>query len=100
MAMKEQHPIYKVTSFNIIEPYSLIVRFDDNSEQRIDLSELLVGELYGPLKDSSFFNKVSLDPEIKTLVWPNGADFDPEILHDWSKYKDLFIRKASRWSTS
>lgn len=24
-----------------------------------------------------------IDPEVHTLVWPNGADCDPAILHDW-----------------
>jgi hypothetical protein len=32
------------------------------------------------------FNQVEIDPEIHTLVWPNGADFDPETLHNWPKY--------------
>lgn len=25
------------------------------------------------------------DPELRTLVWPNGADFDPYVLHDWPR---------------
>jgi hypothetical protein len=29
------------------------------------------------------FNQVRIDPEVHTLVWPNGADFDPAMLHDW-----------------
>lgn len=26
-----------------------------------------------------------LDPEVRTLVWPNGADFDPYVLHAWPR---------------
>ncbi len=44
---------------------------------------MLTGELYSPLQDLGLFNQVQLDPEISTLVWPNGADFDPATLHDW-----------------
>ena len=29
------------------------------------------------------FKQVRIDPEVHTLVWPNGADFNPATLHDW-----------------
>ena len=41
-----------------------------------------------PLKDLSVFNQVRIDPEVRTLVWPNGADFDPAMLHDWPTYAE------------
>jgi uncharacterized membrane protein YeaQ/YmgE (transglycosylase-associated protein family) len=31
------------------------------------------------------------------LVWPNGADFDPEILHDWPERKGAMLAAAVRW---
>jgi hypothetical protein len=31
------------------------------------------------------FNRVRLDPDVHTLVWPNDADFDPATLHDWAE---------------
>ncbi len=51
--------------------------FDDHTEQVIDFHPVLAGELYGPLRELSLFRQVMIDPEIHTLVWPNGADFDP-----------------------
>ena len=77
------HPIHRVRMFEIVAPYTLVVQFDDNTEQRIDFRPVLAGELFGPLLDLSLFNRVRLDPEVKTLVWPNDADFDPATLHDW-----------------
>ncbi len=91
------HPIYKITSCQVLEPYTLRVKFDDGIEQVIDLSDVLRGEIFGPLKDFSLFNRVTIDPEVHTVVWPNGADFDPAILHDWHKYKDSFIARALAW---
>jgi len=77
------HKIYKVVSFTVAAPYTLEVHFDDKTIQLIDFRSILKGELYSPLNDLTLFNQVQIDPEVHTLVWPNGADFDPAILHDW-----------------
>ena len=80
------HPIYRVRSFQIEAPYVLRVRFDDDTEQLIDFEPVLRGELLGPLRDLAVFNRVQIDPEVHTLVWPGGADFDPATLHDWREH--------------
>ena len=91
------HRVYRVVSFQIVGPYTVRVTFDDASEQIIDFQPVIVGEIYGPLREIGFFNQVHIDPEIHTLVWPNGADFDPETLHDWPKYAKAFAEKARAW---
>lgn len=80
------HPIYRVRSFQIIAPYTERVQFDDNTDQTIDFQPTLAGEQYRPLRDLKIFNQVQIDPEVHTLIWPNGADFDPATLHDWPDY--------------
>jgi len=92
------HPIYHVRSFVIVAPYTLQVQFDDNTAQIIDFQPILAGELYGPLRDLSLFNQVRIDSEVRTLVWPNGADFDPATLHDWPEYVDAWITRARQWA--
>jgi hypothetical protein len=92
------HPIYKVRSFEIEGPFTLRVRFDDDTEQVIDFRPILAGALYGPLRDLAIFNQVRIDPEVQTLVWPNGADFDPATLHDWPRYEPALIARAKQWS--
>ena len=91
------HPIYRVRSFDIVAPYKLRVCFDDGSEQTIDFRPVLAGEMYGPLRDVQMFNQVEIDPEVKTLVWPNGADFDPATLHEWPSHEKAFRELARRW---
>ena len=94
------HPIYRVTAFEIVGAYTLRVSFDDRSEQVIDFEPVLAGELYGPLKDQALFRQVRLDPEVRTLVWPNGADFDPATLHDWPRYRQELVTRAQGWTRS
>jgi hypothetical protein len=91
------HPIHQVRAFEIVAPYTLRVRFADDTEQTINFRPVLAGELYGPLAELSFFIQVRLDPEVHTLVWPNGADFDPATLHDWPKHADAFTALARQW---
>ena len=91
------HKIFRVRSFRQVAPYTLAVKFDDELEQVIDFSPILAGELFGPLCDVQVFNQVRLDPEVHTLVWPNGADFDPETLHDWPQALPSLIQQVQRW---
>src|SRR5712692_8189591 len=74
------HPVHKVKAFEIKGPYRLRIEFGDGLVRIIDFRPVLEGELYGPLRDLDQFNAVSLDREVQTLVWPNGADFDPATL--------------------
>jgi len=91
------HGIYRITAFKIVGPYTLQVAFDDQTEQTINFQPILSGELYRPLRNLSIFNEVQIDPEVHTLVWPNGADFDPATLHDWPQLKEELIERAKRW---
>jgi hypothetical protein len=91
------HPIYKVKSFEIVGNYTLLVTFDDGHRQQIDFRPVLAGELYGPLQDLHLFNQVSINPEVHTLEWPNGADFDPETLHDWPEHVEALKEESAKW---
>jgi hypothetical protein len=91
------HPIYRVTDCEIAGAHTLRIRFDDNVERVIDFRPVLAGDLYGPLRDVSLFNQVRIDPEVHTLVWPNGADFDPATLHDWPQYVQELTTRAKQW---
>lgn len=91
------HPIYRVTSFNVIAPYTLCIHFDDGTQQTIDFEQVLHGQMFGPLRDLTVFNQVQLDTEVHTLIWPNGADFDPATLHDWPEHVAELTERARQW---
>lgn len=92
-----KHGIHRVVGFELIGDFALRVDFADGSSQKIDFFPVLHGEIFGPLADRELFAKVRLDPEIHTLVWPNGADFDPATLHDWPTVGRAMVRLAEGW---
>jgi len=92
------HPIYRVLNVEVVGSYTLRMTFDDGTTQTIDFRPMLMGEVYGPLQDERLFNQVEVDPEVHTVVWPNGADFDPATLHDWPSHVEEFKRMAQQWA--
>jgi len=67
-----------------VEPlhgYILRLDFSDGSSREVDLEPELWGPMFEPLRDPDEFRKVTVDPELGTIVWPNGADLDPDVLH-------------------
>lgn len=92
------HEIHRVVGFRKVAPFTLRVNFEDGTSQVIDFRPILKGELYGALRDVSVFDQVRLDPEVHTLVWPNGADFDPAILHNWPQTGPELEALAQTWT--
>lgn len=94
------HAVHRVTDFQVIGPYRLRVSFRDGIVREIDFRPVLAGSFFGPLRDLGFFNQFRLDPEVHTLVWPNGADFDPATLHDWAEVLPAMAERARAWEAS
>ncbi len=62
--------------------HRLYLRFADGVEGEVDLEGLVRWEgLFAPLRDPSCFAQVRVDPDLGTVVWPNGADLDPDVLY-------------------
>lgn len=79
--------------------HSLRLGFEDGLSREIDFAEMLEGEVFGPLRDPALFAQVRIDDEVQTIVWPNGADFDPATLHDWPEHAPAFAAAARQWSS-
>jgi hypothetical protein len=61
--------------------YRLFLRFADGAAGEIDLGPLLqFTGVFEPLLDPQFFALVRVNPDIGTIVWPNGADLCPDVL--------------------
>ncbi|HEX7185717.1 MAG TPA: DUF2442 domain-containing protein [Thermoanaerobaculia bacterium] len=92
------HPIHRVVALEPVAPYTLRVTFEDDTEQVIDFLPVLQGEIFGPLRDLELFDQVRIDEEVHTLVWPNGADFDPATLYDWPHAVGRLADLTRSWS--
>lgn len=73
---------YDVLEARYLRDYVIWLRFRDGTTGEIDLGPELWGEVFQPLQDVEYFKQFTVHPELLTLVWPNGADFAPEFLHD------------------
>ena len=62
--------------------YVIWLKFNDGAEGEIDLESELAGEVFGPLRDPALFRQFTVDPEVQTIVWKNGADLAPEFLYE------------------
>ena len=65
-----------------LEGYRLFLRFEDGVQGEVDVASLVEFKgVFAPLKDREFFIQVRVDRELGTVVWPNGADLDPDVLY-------------------
>ena len=62
--------------------YRVHLRFEDGVEGDLDLGKVIEFKgIFAPLRDEKEFAKVQLHGELGTIVWPNGADLDPDVLY-------------------
>jgi hypothetical protein len=74
--------IIHVTRVQVIEPYSLELEFDNGVRKVVDLRRELYGTIFEPLRDPAYFKLGYLDPDSRTVTWPNRADFAPDFLYE------------------
>jgi Protein of unknown function (DUF2442) len=76
--------IVHITSAKVVGPHSWELTFDDGLRKRVNLRPELNGVIFEPLRDPKYFARVSVDPDSRTVTWPNGADFAPDFLHNYA----------------
>ena len=73
--------IPRVVEVKPLDGFRLWVRFRDGKVGTIELVNELWGPMFEPLKDPDLFFQASVNPELETVTWPNGADLAPEFLY-------------------
>lgn len=69
-----------VTAVRVVGDTRVWLQFNDGREGEVELGEELEGAVFAPLRDRTLFAQVAIDPDTRTIAWPNGADFAPEFL--------------------
>ena len=79
--MNPTQTLPRVISVEPLDGFRLRLAFTDGLVREVDLSGDLWGQMAEPLQDPNYFRQVSVDTELGTVVWPNGYDLDPDVLH-------------------
>lgn len=75
-------PVPVVTEVEVLHDFVVRVTFGDGRVGEVDLLPHLWGPVFQPLQDDpELFRQIRVDPEARTIVWPNGADVAPETLY-------------------
>jgi Protein of unknown function (DUF2442) len=71
----------RVATVEPLDDHNLRLTFSDGLVRDFDAAPLMYGPLGEPLRDPDYFREVCVDEEARTIVWPNGLDPDPDVLH-------------------
>lgn len=73
----------RIRSIVPLDGFRVRLGFTDNTERVVDLEPYLRGPVFEPLReDPELFRAARVDPELGTIVWPNGADICPDVLYE------------------
>ena len=70
-----------VVNARYLEDYKIEVSFNNGRKGVADLSDALKGSVFGQLRNKLKFSSFTVDEELETIVWPNGADLAPEYIY-------------------
>jgi hypothetical protein len=81
----------RIVAVKPLKNYIVELTFTDGLCAPVDLSRWIVGHggVFEPLHDENYFRQVKVDPEAKTIVWPNGVDFCPDVLYAEASGKSI-----------
>lgn len=47
--------------------------------------------IFAALQNDEFFRQVTIDADLGTVVWPNGADFCPDVLYSYATGQPVVV---------
>ena len=73
----------EISDAKYLGDYKIHLLFNNGESKTVDLSDKLIGKVFEPLKDKSYFQSFII--KFNTIEWSNGADFAPEYLYEIGK---------------
>ena len=73
----------RITHVQVVGAFRVALTFTDGFNGVADVGPWIAGRggVFAPLQEPTYFARVAVDPEAGTLVWPNGAHLDPDMLY-------------------
>ncbi|MBN2498821.1 MAG: DUF2442 domain-containing protein [Deltaproteobacteria bacterium] len=85
-----------IVEVKVLDGYRLHLRFEDGVEGVVDIADLVRFEgVFSQLRDRRAFEKVRVHPELGTVVWPGGADLDPDVLYAEVTSKPIVVAQPA-----
>jgi hypothetical protein len=92
------YELVDIIGVEVLEPHALRLTFADGTVGDVRFNTDDWSGVLEPLRDAEYFAQVRVDPESKTLAWPNGVDFAPEPLYEEAR-RHMVTTSASRHPT-
>ncbi len=74
--------LHDIVEAHPLDGHRLFLTFDDGASGTVDLTAMIRFDgVFAALRDADYFALVRVDAELGTVVWPNGADLCPDVLH-------------------
>ena len=71
----------RIEAISQLGDFKLRLTFSDGRVRDLDFYLTLQGGIFEELRNPELFKQVTIDAFTGTLCWPNGVDFDPDVLH-------------------
>ena len=99
--MKTKYRIPHVEAVEVPRTHVMRLTFDDGLVRELEfMTGGHEGTVFAAFDDPAFFARVAVNPESRTVVWPNRVDVDPAVLHGdfesagTSHFRDVTPRTA------
>jgi hypothetical protein len=82
-----------VTAVVPLENRRLKLTFADGLSAIVEMDRVIGGYsgVFACLMDDRYFEQVRVDPELGTIVWPNGADVCPDVLYSFASGQPIVV---------
>ena len=78
----------RIIAFKVLEDYQIWLQFQDGESKIVDFTTLIGKGVSAPLLDKNYFKQVTIESG-GGLTWPNGMDFCPNFLKEFTS--DLVV---------
>lgn len=84
----------RITNVAVLPQFRLHLRFDDDVEGVVELSDLVGRGVFAAWTDESIFAKAAIDPHTGTVCWPGGIDLCPDSLYEEITGRSIINQKS------